>query len=210
VSESTNIIYCAGDQGRVVVDILDREEDKNNNIVFIDDTLKAGTEVNGVKIVGSHEALEEFDPNIDSCIVAFGGRQTSRLDLVRRIEEYGFDFYKVVDPDTTLSSTASISEGSIVNARTYVGPDVVIESHALVDSCVNVSHDTHIQEGATITPGVTLAGGVTVGKGSYIGAGATVVDEVSIEEGATVGAGSVVINDVQTNATVTGIPATET
>lgn len=206
MAERTHIIYCAGNQGRVVLDIL-RRVGLTDNLVFVDDVREPGTKIDTVEVVGGHELLEQYDPEIDRCIVAIGGQQSARRELVNRVESYGFDFFSAVDPNSTVSSTASIGRGVMLNARTYIGPGATIESHTLIDSCVNVSHDATVSAGATIAPNATLAGGVTIEPDAFIGAGAVVVDEISVGERAIVGAGAVVTDDVPNDTTVVGVPA---
>lgn len=190
-----------------MLDILSRSgyEDR---VIFVDDVREPGTKISDVEVVGGYRQLEQFDPETDRCIVALG-RGEPRLELANRVEKYGYDFFSAIDSKTTVSSTSVIGEGTMINSRSYIGPDAEIESHVLVDSCVNISHDTHIKEGATITPNVTLAGEVTIGKKAYIGAGAVVVDGVSVGDGAVVGAGAVVTNPVPKDTTVVGVPADE-
>lgn len=206
MTEPTLIIYCAGNQGRVVLDIL-RRGGRDGQSVFIDDVKEPEAEVDGVEVVGGHAEFDRFDPDRDRCIVTYSDRRGVRLELVERVREYGFEFFSAIDPEATISSRAEIGEGVILNAGSYVGPGVSVEEHAVVDSCVNISHDVSIQRGATVTPNVTLAGGVIVSTDAYIGAGATVIDDVTVGDGALVGAGAVVTEDVPPDTTVVGVPA---
>jgi sugar O-acyltransferase (sialic acid O-acetyltransferase NeuD family) len=200
------LIYCAGEQARVVLDTL-RRVGVGDEVVFVDDdeTLH-DREVDGHPVRQGPDALEEFDPSTDRSLVAYGG-QRSRLAIAKRLRDAGFGFFSAVDPDSTVSSTATLGDGIMLNAQTYVGPDVALGDFTLVDSAVNVSHDVTTGPGATLTPHATLAGGVHVGADAYIGAGATVTDHVSIGDGAVVGAGAVVLDDVPADTTVVGVPA---
>jgi sugar O-acyltransferase (sialic acid O-acetyltransferase NeuD family) len=200
------VVYCAGEQARVVLDTLRRvgiEED----VVFVDDdeTMR-GREIDGRPVYEGPGALDEFDRATDRCLVAYGGRET-RLTIAHRLRDAGFEFFSAIDPDSTVSSTATLGDGIMLNAQTYVGPDVALGDFTLVDSAVNVSHDVTTDPGATLTPHATLAGGVHVGHDAYIGAGATITDHVSIGDRAVVGAGAVVVDDVSPDTTVVGVPA---
>jgi sugar O-acyltransferase (sialic acid O-acetyltransferase NeuD family) len=199
-------VYCAGEQARVVLDTL-RRLGADGEVVFVDDdeTLR-GREIDGCPVYHGPGALNEFDPDTDRCLVAYGG-QASRLSIADRVRDAGFEFFSAVDPDATVSSTATLGDGVMLNAQTYVGPDVTLGDFTLVDSAVNVSHDVTTDAGATITPHASLAGGVHVGSDAYVGTGATITDHVSIGDGATVGAGAVVVDDVPPDTTVVGVPA---
>lgn len=199
-------IYGAGDQGRVVLDIL-RSGNVADEIVFVDDdTARHGESVDGVPVVGTISDLES--PDESDWLVAFGGQEV-RLALAERVSESGAGFFNAIHPSTTISSTSQIGVGVTVNAESYVGPDATVEDHALVDSCVNISHDVTVSRGATLTPNATLAGAVDVGVDAYIGPGATVLRGRTIGDGAVVGAGAVVTKDVPEDTTVLGVPASE-
>lgn len=198
-------IYGAGDEGRVVLDILRRAEEADEVVFLDDDVALRGKTVDGVQVVGGRGKLRDIDPSVE-VIVALGG-QGVRLNLLRQIRKSGQNLFTITDSEATVSSTAKIGDGVIVTAQSYVGPNVELSDGVLVDSMVNLSHDTHIGPGATLTPNVTIAGGVTVGVDAYLGASATVVDHVNIGDQATVGAGAVVIDDVPPDTTVVGVPA---
>lgn len=200
------LIYCAGEQARVVLDILARAS-VDDVVLFDDDEARHGDVVRGHEVLGGAPALDELDPETDAAIVAFGRSPGVRLDIAATVADRGFDFFSAIDPQATVSETAVLGDGVMLNAETYIGPDVTVEDHTLVDSLVNVSHDVTIEAGATITPHATLAGGVTVGRDAYVGAGATVTDHVAVGDGAVVGAGAVVLDDVPAGMTVVGVPA---
>jgi sugar O-acyltransferase (sialic acid O-acetyltransferase NeuD family) len=201
-----NVIYCAGEQGRVVLDILNRRG-IDEELVFVDDDPKRQeTSVEGVDVLGDHDILDDFDQST-RCIVAFGDQPGVRLDLVQNVQNAGLDFFNAIDPSATVSSSVTIGKGISINAQTYVGPRARIDDHVLVDSCVNISHDVSIHEGATVTPNATLAGEGEVGKDAYIGPSATLLEGIAVGESATVGAGAVVTEDVLSGETVVGVPA---
>lgn len=200
------VVYCAGEEGRVVLDILHRLG--FDEVVFIDDAPDCvGETVNGVEVLGTGERLSDLDPAEDECIVAFGDEPSIRLELAERVREAGIDLFAVVDPDSTVAGTATVGPGSIVTAQAYVGPDVVLEELVLLDSSVSVSHDAHLGRGVTVGPNATIAGGVSIGTNAYVGAGATIMDDRTIGEEAIIGAGAVVVENVPPETTVVGVPA---
>lgn len=200
------IIYCAGEQGRVVLDSLRRGGVAD--VAFVDDDPTLwDDQVDGVPVVGGQEALFECDPNETEVLIAYGQVNGSRLAIAEPILKAGYDLFSVIDTDATVSETASLSEGVTVNAQAYVGPGATLGSLVLVDSGAIVSHDCQLANGVTVAPNATLAGGVTVGRDAYIGSGATVLDHITVGKKAVVGAGAVVTEPVQAGATVVGSPA---
>lgn len=201
------VIYCAGEQAKVVLDILNKKgEDKD--IVLLDDNPKYhGETIRKFDIIGGKNKLSSLDPNKDKFTIAYGANQGIRLDLAERLQEEGFSLFNVVHPDTDISETASIGEGIIINSLSYIGPDVIIEDITLIDSLVNISHDSYIGKGTIIGPNATIAGNTNIGKDVYIGANATIIDHIDVGDECLIGAGSVVINDIPSGTKVVGVPA---
>ena len=199
-------IYCAGDQGTVVVDILQAAGDDADLVFLDDDESKHGTTISGVNVVGGVEWLASHADRV-ACLVAHGGPGSARLGIAGKVVNAGAGFFDAVHPAATVSERAGTGTGITVNAESYVGPNAVLGDHVLVDSCVNISHDTAIADGATLTPNVTLAGNVSIGHEAYVGPGATVLKGVDVGDGALVGAGAVVTETVPPDTTVVGVPA---
>lgn len=199
------VVYCAGEQGRVVLDILRTSGDASDVRFADDDPTKHECRVDGIEVIGGIDAVGRRDDV--SCLVAYGDSQGVRLDIAGRLEDVGVDFFDAIHPDSTISSGANRGVGVTVNAETYLGPGVELGNHVSIDSGVTVSHDGVLEDGTTIAPGVTMAGGVRVGTDAYVGPGATIVEDVTIGQGAIVGAGAVVTESIAANATVAGVPA---
>lgn len=200
------VIYCAGEQGRVVLDILRSVGETDNTVFADDDPALHGESVAGRPVVGGLDDLPTGEESVAS-VVAFGDQSGVRLDLADRLAAADCEFFNAVHAAATVSGEASLGRGVMLNAESYVGPGVEVGNHVLVDSCVNISHDVSLGRGATVTPGATVAGGVTLKIDSYVGPGATVVEDVRVGEGAVVGSGAVVTDDVPPETTVVGVPA---
>jgi sugar O-acyltransferase (sialic acid O-acetyltransferase NeuD family) len=202
-------IYCAGEQSQVVVDIL-REAGGTENIVLIDDDPAQHTEqIAGHDVIwGLDEFIAEYTTETQ-CIVAFGDRSGVRLRLANRLSTHRYGFFNAIHPSTQISETAELGVGLMINAQSYIGPEVVIGDHVLIDSCVTISHGSILHDGSTVTPNATLAGGVVVEEDAYIGPSATIIEDLTVGRGAVVGAGAVATQDVSPNTTVAGVPATD-
>lgn len=200
-------IYCAGEQGKVVVDIL-RAAGDTENIVFVDDDpARHAEQIAGYNVIGGLDEFTTVCPADTECVVAFGDRPGVRLRLADQLSKRGYGYFNAVHPSTQISEAAELGEGLIINAQSYIGPDVVVGNHVLVDSCVTISHESVLKDGSTVTPNATLAGGVVVEEDAYVGPSATVIEDLTVGCGAVVGAGAVVTKDVPPNTTVVGVPA---
>lgn len=199
-------IYCAGEQARVVLDILSATDPEHDIVLLDDDASLHGEAIDGVPIIGDFGSLEDFEEAVE-CLVAFGDSRGVRLDIAGSLQEHCSGFFNAVHPDCTISESTTIGEGVTVNAESYIGPGADIGDHVLIDSCTSVSHGVQLAAGVTVTPNVTLAGDVTVERDAYIGPGATIVEDVTIGAGSIVGAGAVVTESVEGQKTVVGVPA---
>jgi UDP-N-acetylbacillosamine N-acetyltransferase len=200
-------IYCAGEQGRVVVDIL-RAVGDTEDIVFVDDDPSRHTEqIAGYDVIGGLNEFTVAYPDDTQCVVAFGDRPGVRLKLANRLSKRGYGFFNAIHPSTQISEAAVLGDGLMINAQSYIGPDVIVRDQVLIDSCVTISHESTLKDGSTVTPNVTLAGGVVVEEDAYVGPSATVVEDLTVGRGSVVGAGAVVTEDVPPDTTVVGVPA---
>lgn len=201
------VIYCAGEQGQVTLDIL-QTMGKTDDVVFADDNESLhNKEIQKHPVIGTIDDLPDTKKKDVSCIVAFGDRQETRLELAEQVDNKGYSFFNAVHKSTAISDSASLGKGVTVNAQSYLGPDVTISDHALIDSSVSLSHGVTVDRGATITPGVTICGDVCIEEDAYIGPGATITENTVVERQAVIGAGAVVTDDVAAKTTVLGVPA---
>lgn len=200
-------IYCAGEQGRVVLDIL-RTANDDEDVVFLDDNSSLHQDsISGIPIVGGRSKLAEYSSSNVQCLVAFGDKPRTRLELATQISSMGFDFFNAIHPSASISQLAVLGQGITINGQSYIGPRARLEEHVLVDSCVSISHECTLNKGVTVTPGAALAGGVTIGTDVYVGPGASIIEDTTIGDNAVIGAGAVVTEDVPGGTTVVGVPA---
>jgi sugar O-acyltransferase (sialic acid O-acetyltransferase NeuD family) len=176
----------------------------NRDIAFIDDDESLhGTVVGGVPVLGELGEVQKQG----ALIIGYGTDTETRAELAENAENEGWEFFSLVDNDTTVAESVSFGDGVYVNAQCYLGPGAELGDHAVVDSCANISHNVVISDGAVVTPGVTIAGNVTIEKQAYIGPNATILKQQTVGENAVVGAGAVVTDDVPPGETVVGVPA---
>jgi sugar O-acyltransferase (sialic acid O-acetyltransferase NeuD family) len=201
---STLLVVGAGGHGRVVADAA-TTMGSWETVCFVDDCAK---EVNapGFEIVGTSADLERFAKSYRAAVVGIGDAQT-RLRLIERCTEFGFDLPMIVHKSAAVSVRAFIGAGSVVFAQAAVNPGATIGRGCIVNTGATVDHDCHLDDGVHACPGVNLAGNVRVGARTWIGIGACVKQGVRIGSDVVIGAGAVVISDVKSGLTVVGVPA---
>ena len=116
-------------------------------------------------------------------------------------------FPPLIDPTAVVARTATVGEGSLVNAAALIAGDTGIGRFVLVNRGTSIGHHNTIEDYVSFGPGCVLAGQVRVGRGAFVGAGAVCAPKVSIGPNATVGAGAVVVRDVPAEAVAVGNPA---
>ena len=116
-------------------------------------------------------------------------------------------FPALVDPTAVIARTATVGDGTVVNAAAVVAGATTVGRFVHVNRSASVGHHNVLEDYATLGPGCVLAGSVRIGRGAFVGAGAVCAPEVTVGPDATVGAGAVVVGDVPPQAVVVGNPA---
>jgi sugar O-acyltransferase (sialic acid O-acetyltransferase NeuD family) len=132
---------------------------------------------------------------------------TERQSFIRQAISSGLQFVQLVHPLAHVARTATLGEGTVVQAGTVVGARTSIGRHVIINRGCLIGHHVQIGDYVTLSPGANVAGKVTIGECSYIGMGAVVLDGISIGSHAVVAAGAVVTHDVPDRVQVLGIPA---
>ncbi|MGE5552027.1 MAG: acetyltransferase [Bacteroidota bacterium] len=202
------LIYGAGGQGRVVLDIL-RSARTVDILGFVDSNpALVGRTVDGIKVLGTMADVTEIKaryPEI-AAVVAIGDNY-DRAHIAEQLEQFGVAFVNAVHPHTSISATAciagnvTIAAGAIVCAHARIGQNVIVNSGAIVE------HECLVEENVHLAPGTKLAGRVTVRRNTFVGIGATIIGHLVVGADAIVGAGAVVIKPVEPGTVVAGVPA---
>lgn len=204
------IIFGAGGHARVVIDTLQLTDDLVPVGILDHDAALWGTELLGVRILGSDDRLEHVIRNgCDAFVVAIGGIKAFALrrKLFESARKAGISPQRVRHPAAVCSRSAEIAEGSQILATAVIGPGAKIYENVIVNTGAVIEHDCAVGAHSHIAPSACIAGGVTVGMECHIGAGAVIKENTRIGDRAVVGAGAVVLRDVPADTVVAGVPA---
>jgi sugar O-acyltransferase (sialic acid O-acetyltransferase NeuD family) len=116
-------------------------------------------------------------------------------------------FPKLIDPTAVVARTATIGDGTVLNALAVIGARSHLGRFVHVNRAASVGHDVAVHDFATLGPSCVVAGGVVIERGVFVGAGAVLTPSIRIGANAMINAGAVVTKDVQPNAVVAGNPA---
>ena len=152
-------------------------------------------------------ALDDYDARSEPFIIGLQSA-TARAEASRRVFDAGFDVPVVlIDPTSTIASTATIKHGAYINAGAVIGSHTTIGGFSNVNRSASIGHDNSLGFAVSVGPGAVLTGGITVGAVATIGAGAVILPNLTIGRRAVVGAGAVVTKNVADYAVVVGNPA---
>ncbi len=200
------VILGGGGHAKVLIDaVLSASKYAIKGI--LDPSIKPGTKVCGVEVLGTESLL----PRLAGCAIVIGVGTVKASDKRKSIfEKYrrkGFVFPAVIHPAAHVSRSAKVKDGAQVLAGAVVNADAQIGECAIINTRAIIEHDCVIGAYCHVAPGAILGGAAQVGRCSHIGMGAKVLQGIKIGSGVTVGAGAVVIGDIAARRTVAGIPA---
>lgn len=203
------VIFGSSGHAKVIVEIIKKMN--SHNVVGYIDSFKAIGEVTlGIPIIGSEDDLptlmDKYD--IKGGIVAIGDNYT-RKKVVERIKEISpsLKFLTAIHPNSVISDSVNIGEGSVVMAGAVVNACVSIGKFCIINTNASVDHDCKLYDFVSLAPKVGLGGSCTIGHLSAVGIGTNLIHGVVIGENCVVGAGSLVLEDFEDNLISYGTPA---
>lgn len=202
------LIYGAGGLGREILSMI-RNMPEWDPSGFIDDSVKAGTIISGLPVIGGIGIIETLRENM-SLVLALGD-PLSKKKVYGNIKNSNIKFPSIIHPSVIIQAPhdVQIGEGSVVGAGCILTTDIRVGNHVLINLNSTVGHDVVIGNFSSVMPGVNIAGGVKIGSAVLIGSGANILNGVEIADSCVVGMGAVVIRNVEKGKKVAGVPARE-
>jgi UDP-perosamine 4-acetyltransferase len=202
----------AGGHAKVMLEVIQLYYSSRFEMVgFLDvDKSRHRTKWRGYDVLGGDEMLPELArAGVSGFFVGLGsiGNLASRIAMYGLGESCGLGCVSLAHPQSVVSGSAILAEGSCIMAGALVGPDTRAGKNTCINTGAIVEHDCIIGDHSFVGPGATLSGSVRVGESTFIGAGAVVRQQVRIGSRVIVGAGAVVVGDVPEDSTVVGVPA---
>jgi sugar O-acyltransferase (sialic acid O-acetyltransferase NeuD family) len=193
------IIYGAGGMAREVAALL---EDINKIspswriLGFIDDFKGECNElINGYKILGNHTVLQNYPEPIN--IVIAVGDPALREKIYDKIKSCNYQYPVLIHPTARVAGSAVIGEGSIIGMDAIVQVNASIGQHVLINMRTVLGHDVVVQDFSTCLVNCIISGNVTIGKGALLGSSCVIMEKITIGEGAKVSMGAVVSFNVE-------------
>lgn len=202
-------IYGAGGFGREVkmlIDQINKVDNKYNFIGFFDDGYKIGEKINGYPVLGGINELNNFRSDLQ--LVFSLASPVVKEKLLKSIFKRNITYPILIHPNCLVGDdNVIIGEGSIICAGNIITVDIKIGNHVILNLGCTVGHDTVIGDFSSFMPSVNISGEVIIHRGVYCGTGAKIINQLEIGEYTTIGAGAVVAKSLPAKCTAVGIPA---
>mgnify|MGYP001438796283 CR=1 FL=1 len=100
-----------------------------------------------------------------------------------------------------------IKSGSLICAKSILNPKSSVGYNCIVNTASLIEHDVNIKNHCHIAPGVKIGGNTKIGDRSFLGIGSIIIDNIKIAKDIIIGAGSIVVKDCLKKGTYIGRPA---
>ncbi len=199
--DSKIVIFGCGGHARSIINVI-RENNKEMDIVLVDDNAKEKECILGCKVV--HEL--EIGHN-DVYIVAIGDNLKRRQIYNRLKEDYAAHCTFLISSYAGIGIDARIGVGTFVAPNAYVGAQAVIGENSIINTSSIIEHEAMIGDHTHVAPGAIICGRTRIGNNVFCGAGSTIIDKITICDNVTIGAGAVVKENISEPGVYVGVPA---
>jgi sugar O-acyltransferase (sialic acid O-acetyltransferase NeuD family) len=204
VSMEKIIIFGAGGQASIIIDIIEKQKKYDLLGIFVDTPEMQGTQFMGYPVLGK---IADFYGS-NKGIVAIGDNFSRRLvvNKIREINKY-FQFITVIHPSAIIGKNVTIGDGTVIVAGSVINTNAIVGNHCIINTQSSVDHDVTFGNFSTAAPGSHIGGNANIGTLSTISMGANVIQKINIGNGTLIGAGSTVIHDIPDGVLAFGTPA---
>lgn len=168
-----------------------------------------GTDVLGVKVIGSDDEIERLSADGEIFVVTVGSLDNvlPRKRLHEKVDAAGARLATVIAASASVSRYASVAEGTVVLHNACVNAGARVGRGCILNTLCNIEHDVVIGDYTHVSTGAMINGDCRVGSCCLIGSGAVIHNGVSICDNVAIGAGSVVNHDITEPGIYLGMPA---
>ncbi|MFR2316797.1 acetyltransferase [Terrisporobacter sp.] len=194
-----------GKETALIVEDINEISQEWNLLGFIDDNKELiGKEINGYKVLGDREFLNNFDKEVyvviaiaDYCI---------KEELVKYLTNKNIQYATLIHPSVKINRTISIGKGCIIYQNVIMTVNINIGNHVIISPKCGIGHDSLIEDYVTVLWNVNISGSERIRQGVTLGSGCTIIQGLEIGRESFVGAGAVVIRDIDESKTAVGVP----
>ncbi|MBK7627808.1 MAG: acetyltransferase [Bacteroidales bacterium] len=190
------------------IDVL-RLENKYEIAGILDTFEKGGTEMLGIKVIGTDDDIPMLAAKYRNFLITIGQIKSpeKRVKIFELVKNYNGSLPVIISPRAYVSASAIIEEGTIVmhdsliNARAQIGKNCIINTGALIEHEAIVGDNCHISTQSVIN------GQVIVGNNSFVGSNSVIANNISLPENIIVAAGACILKNPDEPGLYIGNPA---
>lgn len=176
-----------------------------NMLGFLDDNIKLhNKKINGYKVLGEINHIEDFDNVYTVCAIA---NYEIKRQIINRISKAKAKFANIIHPSVHISSTNILGEGIIIYPSVIMTTNIYIGNHVILSPGCGIGHETVIGDYCSVLWNVSISGNVKVGEGCLLGTGSSIIQNITIGSESVVGAGTLVLKNLPRGCTSVGVPA---
>lgn len=179
-----NHIVIIGGMGgaKMCIDAI-RSTNQYSILGIIDPSLKSGTLVMGVKVLGGESILQIlFDLGLRNLVVSFSNLSnlTARFNKCREFKNIGFNFPNIFHVKACVEPSAVFGEGNLVLATSMVGSEAIIGNYNYINTGAMICHEAVVGDNNHFAPNSVIGGRVNVGNNTLFGMNATSYFDINI------------------------------
>lgn len=125
-----------------------------------------------------------------------------RRSIVEEFLEKGAEFITYIHPESFISESAEIGDGSVVSYHCNIGPNAKIGRFSLVNARASISHDCEIGDFNFIGPNVCFSGFSKVGDENLFGINSATIPKIEVGSRNKIAAGMTLDKNVEDDSTV--------
>jgi sugar O-acyltransferase (sialic acid O-acetyltransferase NeuD family) len=169
----------------------------------------AEKEVCGYPVIGTDHEIPRLIAEGYCFHIAVGHIKNgeARKTLFNRIQDAGGEMPVIVASTATVSSRATLAQGTIIMHRAFVNADAQIGFNCIINTGAVIEHDAYIDNHCHISTGAYVNGACKIGELTFIGSSSVLVQGVEVAAGNVIAAGTVVTQSTKPGYLYAGIPA---
>lgn len=199
------ILIGAGGHALSCIDVIEKENKYNiHGLVGLKD--EVGKKISGYSVIATQDELVNLSKDFRYAFIAVGQIKSVklRIDLYERVLNSGFKMPSIISPQSFISRTVQVGEGTIIMNGVVLNSGVRIGNNCIINSKALIEHGTQVADHCHISTGAILNGDCVVESKSFVGSGAIVKHGITIKTGSFVNMGQIVTKDFDNLNNMTG------
>jgi sugar O-acyltransferase (sialic acid O-acetyltransferase NeuD family) len=188
------VLIGGGGHCKSCIDVIE-SENKYKIEGILDLKEKIGQRILSYPIIGTDDDILNLANQGKTFFISIGQIMTAfrRTELYLFLKQNNIILPVIISPNSYVSESAKIGEGTIIMHHALINADVIIGSNCIINSKALIEHDVKIGDNCHIATGAILNGGVEVGNSTFFGSGSVSVQNARIPENSFIKANSLFI-----------------